>query len=77
MPIKTETARELIITACAEIVENACHVALAAEAAQSQATAGLHNQAIQTLLDAEPHLHDARKFLELAAFVGRKTYISN
>lgn len=73
VPIKTETARELIITACAEIVENACHVALTAEAAQSQATAGLHGEAIQTLLDAEPYLHDARKYLELAAFVGRKT----
>ena len=77
MPIKTDTARELIITACAEIVENACNVALAAEAAQSQATAGLHGAAIQTLLDAEPHLHDARKYLELAAFVSRKTHISN
>lgn len=72
MPIKTETARQLVITACAEIVENACHVALAAEAAQSQASAGLHGEAIQTLLDAEPHLHDARKYLELAAFVSRK-----
>lgn len=72
MPIKTEIARKLIITACTEIVENACQVALAAEAAQSQATMGLHGDAIQTLLDAEPHLHDARKYLELAAFVGRK-----
>lgn len=72
VPIKIETARELIISACAEIVENACHVALAAEAAQSQATAGLRGEAIQTLLDAESHLHDARKYLELAAFVNRK-----
>lgn len=72
VPIKTEIARGLIITACAQIVENACHAALAAEAAQAQATAGLHGEAIQTLLDAEPHLHDARKYLELAAFVSRK-----
>lgn len=73
MPIKAETARELILTACAEIVENACHAALAAEAAQNQATAGLHREAIETLLDAEPYLHDARKYLGLAAFVSRKT----
>lgn len=72
MPIKTDISRELFIMACAEIVENACHVALVAEAAQSQATAGLHSEAIQTLLDAESHLHDAGKFLELAAFVSRK-----
>lgn len=73
MPIKTEIARELIITACAEIVENACHVALAAESAEGLATAGLHGEAIQALLDAEPHLYEARKYLELAAFVCRKT----
>lgn len=72
MPFKTEIARELIITACAEIVENACNLALAAEAAQSLATAGLRGDAIQTLLDAESHLHDARKYLELVAFVSRK-----
>jgi len=45
---------------------------LAIESARSQATAGLYGEAIQTLLDAEPHLHDARKYLELAAFVSRK-----
>ena len=72
MPIKTETARELIIGACAGIAENIRCVAIAAEAAQGLATAGLHGKAIQTLLDAEPYLHDARKYLEIAAFVSRK-----
>jgi hypothetical protein len=77
VPIKTEIARELITRACAKIVENACHAALAAEAAQAHATAGLHGEAIQTLLDAEPFLHDARKYLELAAFVSRKAVLNS
>lgn len=72
MPIKTEIARELIIAACADIAENIRCVVIAAEAAQGLATAGLHGKAIETLLDAEPHFHNARKYLELAAFVSRK-----
>ena len=73
MPIKTEVADELVIIVCIDIAENARCVALAAEAAQALATAGLRNKAVQSLLDAEPYLHDARKYLELAAFVSRKT----
>jgi transcriptional regulator with XRE-family HTH domain len=61
------------ITACGDIAENVRYVGIAAEAAQGLASAGLHGEAIQALLDAEPHLYDARKYLELAAFVRRKT----
>jgi hypothetical protein len=50
----------LIITACADVTENIRCVGIAAEAAQGLATAGLHGKAIEILLDAEPHLHDAR-----------------
>jgi hypothetical protein len=71
VPIKTEIARELIITACVDIAQSSRCAAIAAEAAQSLATAGLLGEAIQSLLDAPPYLHDARKYLELAAFVSR------
>ena len=73
MPIKTEIARDVIIVACTEIAENLRCAMTAAEAAGTLAAEGSHAGAIQALLDAEPHLHDARKYLELAAFLNRKS----
>jgi hypothetical protein len=82
MPIKTETAHELIITACANIVENTCNVAIAAEAAQSLATAGMHGKAIHvmkrlSLQLATPTTHPSEpvfKFCRSLTRSSRQTY---
>lgn len=72
MPFKPKHANALVLTATRDVAAAARSVANMAQEAEACAKAGQRDEAVQTLFDIEPLLHDARKFLELALFVNRK-----
>lgn len=72
MPFKPKHANALVLTASRDLATAARSAANMAQEAEASIKAGQRDEAVQTLFDIEPLLHDARKFLELALFISRK-----